>query len=297
MSDLKSVLDRGVGSFEPEPGGLERVAARRRRRQRNRRIGSAFIALIVAAGGISFAVVALQGETTREEAPTHPRPTPSKPANGTREIIELPPLTHQGIVTEWSRPNDRFGVSFVTLDGRVLATERSFTLATNEGDLPGSVLLEDHTKGFFAPGILYMLDVAKHELRRTNAHVPEPTSTNLPPPPGGVGRWGWAKQSPDGLEILGQWYEQVGECSMPVAMLDYTWGNLLPHPIAGGPLSKIGASYAMGWATGNKAVISSGGPCGGTATLEPGVYLFKGTHVWTRIRMPQGSYHYAMWGA
>jgi WD40 repeat protein len=228
------------------------------------------------------------------------RPVPAPPPTTTKSIIELPPLPVQGIVAMWSRPNNRFGVTFLTLNGHVVATVRNFTVL---GPGPGSVLLKEYPHGLYGPGHLYLLEPEKHQLRRAasgreSSLEVKRRQVGLPRPFGGVGRWGWSERSPDGLEILAQWYQQVGECSKPVAMLGTTGGNTLPSaiPIVREPLAKSTASYAMGWTSENRAVVEIGGPCGGTATLGDGVYLFKGTQMLTRVRMPQGSYNFAMWG-
>ena len=48
MSETKELLRRGVGDFEPTMDAFERVLVRHDRRQRNRRIGTAVVALVVA---------------------------------------------------------------------------------------------------------------------------------------------------------------------------------------------------------------------------------------------------------
>jgi hypothetical protein len=71
MSDLKRALEREGQRFELEPGALERLFDRRRRKQRIQRIGTAVVALVVAASGLGLAALGLRGlgTDTRPAAP------------------------------------------------------------------------------------------------------------------------------------------------------------------------------------------------------------------------------------
>lgn len=70
MIDERALLERAAGRFAPEPGIVDRVIARRRRKQRNQRIGSAVLAVVVLA---LTATAALQGLRSRE-TPAHRLP-------------------------------------------------------------------------------------------------------------------------------------------------------------------------------------------------------------------------------
>jgi Tol biopolymer transport system component len=81
MSDLKSVLDRGLRGFEPSDDAFERTLRRRDRRRRNQRIaaGAVGIALFVAAVWVVTSVGSLDSSQTPAVpggAETGPTPTP-----------------------------------------------------------------------------------------------------------------------------------------------------------------------------------------------------------------------------
>jgi hypothetical protein len=61
MSDVRRALEREGQRFELEPGALERLFERRRRKQRNQRIGTAIVALVIAAAGLGLATLGLRG--------------------------------------------------------------------------------------------------------------------------------------------------------------------------------------------------------------------------------------------
>jgi Tol biopolymer transport system component len=81
MSDLKSVLDRGLRGFEPSDDAFERTLRRRDRKRRNQRIaaGAVGIALFVAAVWVVTSVGSLDSSQTPAVpggAETGPTPTP-----------------------------------------------------------------------------------------------------------------------------------------------------------------------------------------------------------------------------
>ena len=73
MSDVRRALERAGEHFELAPGGLDRLLDRRGRRQRNRRIGAAVVALVIATAGIGGMVMAIRGLGDQ----TRPATTPS----------------------------------------------------------------------------------------------------------------------------------------------------------------------------------------------------------------------------
>jgi streptogramin lyase len=75
MSELKALLDLGVEGIEPAPDWLERALRRVRRRQRNRRLGTATLALALFAGAATGAWAVLWADrmvTTRTALPGEP---------------------------------------------------------------------------------------------------------------------------------------------------------------------------------------------------------------------------------
>ncbi len=74
MSDVRTILERGVAGAEPPAGGYERMLSRRDRRSRNRRIRAAVVGLAITL------VVIFVGSSMIRSAPTpgtSPTPTPS----------------------------------------------------------------------------------------------------------------------------------------------------------------------------------------------------------------------------
>jgi hypothetical protein len=71
VSDIRSLIDRVVEPVAPSPEAFERLVRRRALRHRNRRVGTALLAVVVAAAGISAAVLAFE-HTTKPPVPvTH----------------------------------------------------------------------------------------------------------------------------------------------------------------------------------------------------------------------------------
>lgn len=62
MTELRSTLERMRDGFTPPYDAYERLVARRARRRRGQRLGTAFVALAVAAAGIAVAARAFLGE-------------------------------------------------------------------------------------------------------------------------------------------------------------------------------------------------------------------------------------------
>jgi hypothetical protein len=84
MSDLRTILERGVGGATPPPDGFERMLRRRDRKRRNQRItaGVVGIAVFVAAVWIVTSI----GSFDRKQTPAVPgeRPDRRRPEPRTR---------------------------------------------------------------------------------------------------------------------------------------------------------------------------------------------------------------------
>ena len=94
MSDLRTIMERGVGGATPPPDGFERMLRRRDRKQRNQRItaGAIGIAVFVAA----IWIVMTGGPFDRAQTPASTGPTePTRPAGPPHPIgvglLGLPP--------------------------------------------------------------------------------------------------------------------------------------------------------------------------------------------------------------
>ncbi len=72
MNDLKSLLERGVGSFEPRPGGLDRTADKRRRHHRNLRVLAGVVALAVGVFGVALVAIGFRGMEPAPRKTTEP---------------------------------------------------------------------------------------------------------------------------------------------------------------------------------------------------------------------------------
>jgi len=78
MSDVRRALEREGQRFELEPGALERLFERRRRKQRNQRIGTAIVALVIAAAGLGLATLGLRGLGDDVQPATPPTTGPGR---------------------------------------------------------------------------------------------------------------------------------------------------------------------------------------------------------------------------
>jgi hypothetical protein len=96
MTDLRTSLERMRDGFTPPDDAYERLATRRERRRRGQRLGTAFVALAVAAAGIAVAARAFLGEAPR------------------RQIPRQAPLPYEVGWTELPTPPERFGFGDTT---------------------------------------------------------------------------------------------------------------------------------------------------------------------------------------
>ena len=79
MSDVRTILERGVGGATPPPDGLERMLRRRDRKRRNQRLAAGAIGIAVFVAAVWFVTSA--GPAGRGQAPagTGPTVTPADP--------------------------------------------------------------------------------------------------------------------------------------------------------------------------------------------------------------------------
>ena len=116
MDDLKTLLERTASDLEPEPHGWSRVLDRRHRHQRTRRVTAAVVALVVAAGGLSLAALAIH-PLTRPTPPMRsnaPGPTASDTAiSVTLHADGYPASCTATVASPDVAPGDSVSVSYV----------------------------------------------------------------------------------------------------------------------------------------------------------------------------------------
>jgi hypothetical protein len=87
MSDLRTMLERGVGGETPPPYGFDRMLRRRDRKRRNQRISAGVVAIAVFVAAVW--IVTTGGPFHRTQMPAAPGPTvPPTPRVG---LIGLAP--------------------------------------------------------------------------------------------------------------------------------------------------------------------------------------------------------------
>src|SRR3990172_337208 len=91
MSDLRSTLERGVGSATPPPDGFERMLRRRDRKQRNQRVTAGVVGIAVFVAAVW--IVTTGGPFDRTLTPATTEPTgPTGPPHPTGVgLLGLPP--------------------------------------------------------------------------------------------------------------------------------------------------------------------------------------------------------------
>lgn len=222
----------------------------------------------------------------------------SRSSPGETAEIVLPPLPDSGIAAMWSRENS-VGVSFVNLEGEVVATVRN-AIIYRPGGPPGTVVLVRGENRH------WVLDARDHVLRsvsesEANQIVNGDRGPFPPTPANSVGDWAWVEGSPDGTETLGQYWQsgygsQLSECSKPIAMIQRPSSGD-PEPITGQSLGQPQPTYALGWASaGHPLAAVMVGPCGSPLTeFAEGVHVFDEAGGHERVNMPAGSYSFQMW--
>lgn len=150
------------------------------------------------------------------------------------------------------------------------------------------VLSRNHTN--------FRLFVAAHVLRETRYNVRNPEQPTIGAPfPRSSGSWVWTSRSPNGPNLLGEWREQISECSPSVALLQEPAG----WSVLAGPSSTADAPYliGLGWTGDGRPVAAiEGGTCNGVTQPRTGVYVFTAGRL-TRVPTSAGSYDFRMWGS
>jgi hypothetical protein len=201
-------------------------------------------------------------------------------------VIQLPRLPAKGIAAQWSTQGAN-GVDLLFLDGRRIARLRDFTIA-NPLSRPGTVILRRQA-------VKYLLRVAPHQLRETTLKASlKPSHIPTRDLPGSSGSWLWTYRSRDSSGLLGEWQEQISECSLPVAMVEDPTGWV----VLTGSTSPADApqSIGLGWTGSGRSVVAvEGGPCNGVTKPRTGVYVVASPGQMDRIPTPVGSYSFRMW--
>jgi hypothetical protein len=188
---------------------------------------------------------------------------PTVSTSPAQDTIELPPLPASGFAAMWSR-DEGTGVSFVGLDGEVLATVPDATIY-EPGGPPGVVVLVRGEDEFL------LLDAEDHVLRSISKAEADEIVASVPSgllnPSRSVGEWAWVRSSPDGTDVIGQYWQngygsQLSECSKPIAMIS-TSEDAEPRAITGQPLGQVQPTYALGWTPSGLPIAAvTLGPCG-----------------------------------
>jgi hypothetical protein len=171
------------------------------------------------------------------------------------------------------------------MNGRRIARLRGFNIA-NPLSSPGTVVLRrNHTN--------FRLFVTAHVLRETPHYFRNSQPPKIEAPfPRSSGSWLWTSRSPAG--VLGEWQEQISECSLPVALIEGPTG----WSVLASPASPVHApmSIGLGWIGDGRPVVAvQGGPCNGVTQPRTGVYIAAPDGM-ERIPTSAGSYTYRMWG-
>lgn len=207
MSDLRSILERGVEGVAPPSESFERMLLRRDRKQRNRRIGAGVVGVSIAA---ALAVVGA-GLDLSDSEPQNPTPTPSPSRSGVTFPEDTTP-------TEGEAPLESATTPLARLNNGLFLVDISTGDAT---ELPGSIVPTEQ-RGY-QPGqyqaspdgsrILWWEESSDPAgtVQVFTANVDGSGVTQVTNDPDGALRAAW---SPDGEQIVyvGRW--RVGEGNM-----------------------------------------------------------------------------------
>lgn len=70
MSDVRAILERGVGGASPPPGGFERMLRRRDRKRRNERVAAAVVGLAIAIAAVVIGAASIRSDRSAPAEPT-----------------------------------------------------------------------------------------------------------------------------------------------------------------------------------------------------------------------------------
>jgi Tol biopolymer transport system component len=106
MSDLRTILERGVGGATPPPDGFERMLRRRERKRRNQRITAGVVGIAVFVAAVW--IVTTGGSLDRSETPAVPGPAETGPAVSNCVVtrctetgpVQPTPTPHPGLTPE-----------------------------------------------------------------------------------------------------------------------------------------------------------------------------------------------------
>jgi hypothetical protein len=99
MSDLRTILERGVGGTTPPPDGFERMLRRRDRKRRNQRIAAGVVGIAVFVAAIW--IVTSGGVFDRSETPAATGPAETVPAPAPAPAA--PDVVKQGTCSDGAR--------------------------------------------------------------------------------------------------------------------------------------------------------------------------------------------------
>jgi dipeptidyl aminopeptidase/acylaminoacyl peptidase len=174
VGDTKELLERTRAQFVPSGDVMAELVHRRALKQRNRRIGTAVVALVLAL----VAIVGL-ARTFRSDSRPASKPTPGKPG-----------LNVFGKVHGWiAYPLDRYpGRDFAITTVDPAHVWRQWALASHPGDLPVNWSRDGNR--------LLVVHRVPHQIR---LYVLNSNGTETPASPKGVG---WGSLSPDGNKVV-----------------------------------------------------------------------------------------------
>jgi Tol biopolymer transport system component len=149
MSDTRKILERGIGSFSPDPDGYELVLRRRDRKRRSERIATVLLAL-----AITMALIALGTKIQQRDAPVPVSVIPKVGAVG-RGLSLVNPDTGKITLLSRAKVARTLGGLAISPDGTEIAFTRRvdtrpqiFVMRADGGDIRQ---LTDQPQGAYAP--------------------------------------------------------------------------------------------------------------------------------------------------
>jgi hypothetical protein len=127
MSDVRDLLETGVGDYAPPQGGLDRTQTKMKRRQRGRTIATIGLALVIGLAGVGVVLAAFGRSGTQAVTP---------PPTAQRAVVMQMRPVEAVVVPTYSRyptltPTCRFGRRCTS---RQLLTQKTVVLLDPSGD-------------------------------------------------------------------------------------------------------------------------------------------------------------------